>query len=176
MAKNLMSPEKLRLVNNHLTPLAAFIVVPGLIVAPLPKLAVALGGILITFSVSLNYLSIRLSKRKTRLIGTLRVGSNYSVNIFLLWLLYSAWPPVWMLLLLMSIGVAVYQSRRDSLLASLALALLLVTVHWSFGVHSMQDWAVVGVEGSLIILSNLFVNGVLAITRQQPETLVADNS
>ena len=40
----------------------------------------------------------------------------------------------------------------------------------------MQDWAVVGVEGSLIILSNLFVNGVLAITRQQPETLVADNS
>ena len=85
MAKNLMSPEKLRLVNNHLTPLAAFIVVPGLIVAPLPKLAVALGGILITFSVSLNYLSIRLSKRKTRLIGTLRVGSNYSVNIFLLW-------------------------------------------------------------------------------------------
>ncbi|MDA2925280.1 hypothetical protein MYX65_11650 [Acidobacteria bacterium AH-259-L09] len=176
MPKTLVSTEKLRHVNNHLTPLAVLIVVPGLIVVPLPKLAVVVGGILIAYSVSINYLSIYLVKRDIRFIATVRVGSNYSVNIFLLWLLYSTWPPVWTLLLLMSIGVAVYQNRRDSFLCSLTLAWVLLVVHWSFGVHSLQAWAIVGVEASIIILFSLFVNGLLEATPERQEMLVEEDS
>ncbi|MDA2933113.1 hypothetical protein MYX82_02090 [Acidobacteria bacterium AH-259-D05] len=167
-----MSAEKLRHVNDHLTPLAALIVVPGLLVAPLPALAAIVGGILIAFSVFINYLSIYLMKRDVRFIGTIRVGSNYVVNIFLSWLLYAAWPLVWMLLLLMSIGVAVYQSRRDSLVAGWAIALMLVAVHWNYGGESLQDWTMVGIKASIIILFNLFVNGLLRISSEQ--TVLAD--
>lgn len=164
--KPLMSAEKFRHVNGHLTPLAVLIVVPGLLVAPLPKLVVISGGILIAYSVFINYLSLYLLKRNIRLIGSIRVGSNYVVNICLLWLLYSAWPLVWVLFLLMSIGVALYQSRRDSLVAGAAIALMLLVVHWSYGGDSLQDWAIVGVKASIIILVNLFVNSLLSMSNR----------
>ena len=161
-----MSAEKFRHVNNHLTPLAALIVVPGLFVAPLPKLMVISSGILIAYSVFINYLSMYLLKRNISLIGSIRVVSNYAVNICLLWLLYSAWPLVWVLFLLMSIGVALYQSRRDSLLGAGAIALMLLAVHWNFGGDSLQDWAIVGVKASIIILLNLFVNSLLSMSNR----------
>ena len=162
----LMSAKKLCHVNNHLTPLAVLIVVPGLLVAPLPKLVVISSGILIAYSVFINYLSLYLLKRNIRLIGSIRVGSNYAVNICLSWFLYSAWPLVWVLFLLMSIGVALYQSRRDSLLAGAAIALMLLAVHWSFGGDSLQDWAIVGVKASIIILLNLFVNNLVNMSNR----------
>ena len=171
MAEKPVSAEKLRLVNHHLTPLAAIIVVPGLIVVPLPSLVVVAGALLVGCTVSINYLSIYLAKQHAPLIKKVRVGTNYTANIVLLWLLYSTWPPVWMLLLLMSIGVAVYQNRRDSLLAGFALVTLLLAVHWVFGEHSLRDWAVVGVEGSLIVMANLFVNGLSGVAPEIPETL-----
>ena len=164
--KNLMSVETFRHVNNHLTPLAVLIVVPGLLVAPLPKLVVISSGILIAYSVFINYLSLYLLKRNIRLIGSIRVGSNYAVNICLSWFLYSAWPLVWVLFLLMSIGVGLYQSRRDSLVGGTAIALMLLAVHWSFGGDSLQDWAIVGVKASIIILLNLFVNNLVNMSNR----------
>jgi hypothetical protein len=86
---------------------------------------------------------------------------NYVVNILLLWLLYATWSPVWLLLLLMSIGVAVYQNRRDSLLAGLAFAAMLLVVHWNFGAQSVMAWTEVGVKASMVMLLNLYVNGLL---------------
>jgi hypothetical protein len=168
MKMNRISPEKLRHVNNHLTPLAALIVVPGLVVASLSGTVVIVGVILITYSVCINYLSIILANRNLRLLSSIRVGSNYSVNIILLWLLYSAWPMAWVLLLLMSTGIALYQSRRDSLLSSTALALMLLAVHWNFGSHSLQEWTATGVKASIIILFNLFVNGLLKNAEEAP--------
>ncbi len=167
-SKSLMSAEKFRYVNNHLTPLAALIVVPGLLVAPLPKLVVISSGILIAYSVFINFLSIYLLKWNIRFIGSIRVVSNYTVNICLSWLLYAAWPLVWVLFLLLSIGVALYQSRRDSLVAGAAIALMLLVVHWSYGGDSLQDWAIVGVKASIIILLNLFVNSLLSMS-DRPE-------
>ncbi|MDA2935247.1 hypothetical protein MYX82_13040 [Acidobacteria bacterium AH-259-D05] len=163
-----MSAKKFRHVNDHLTPLAALIVVPGLLVAPLPRPAAIVGGILIASSVLINYVSIYLMKSNVRFIGAIRVGTNYVVNIFMSWLLYVAWPLVWLLLVLMSIGVAVYQSRRDSLVASCAIAFMLLVVHWSLGGELLFDWAVVWIKAFFIITLNLFVNGLLRIS-SEPE-------
>ena len=173
MAKSLMTTAKFRHVNNHLTPLAVLVVVPGLLVTPLPAPALIAGGALIAYSVSINYLSILLLKWNISLIGKIRVSSNYVANIFLLWLLYSSWPLVWVLLLLMSIGVAVYQTRRDSLLSAVALAVLLLAVHWNYGGHSLEDWALVGVKASVIVLVNLFVNGLLKMVPEESLVLPA---
>ncbi len=60
----------------------------------------------------------------------------------------------------MSIGVAVYQDRRDSLIAGSAIALMLLAVHWNYGDHTLLAWTEVEVKASIIILINLFVNGL----------------
>ncbi len=158
-----ISAKKVRHVNQYLTPLAAVIVVPGILVAGLPTLAAVVAGALIILSVTLNYLSIYLLKENARFIGRIRVAINYTVNIFLAWLLYSAWSPVWLLLLLMAIGVAIYQSRRDSFVAGLAIALMLLAVHWNFGEHSLLAWMEVGVKASMIVLISLFMNGLMKL-------------
>ena len=163
-----ISERTLHHVNAHLTPLAAIIVIPGLLVAPLPMRAAVVAVILIVFSVVVNCVSMYLMKgNRARLVGGIRVATNYVVNIFLSWLLYAAWSPVW-LLLLTSIGVAVYQSRRDSLVTGLAIALMLLAVHWNFGESSMLAWTEAGVKASIIILFNLFVNGLM---RLEPELI-----
>jgi hypothetical protein len=157
-----LSETKLRHVNDHLTPLAAIIVIPGLLVANLPMRDAIVAGSLIVLSVVVNYtLMYLMGGNRARLIGSIRVTTNYVINIVLLWLLYATWGPVWLLLLLMSIGVAVYLPRRDSLIAALAFALMLVAVHWNFGDHSVMAWTEVGVKASMIILLNLYVNGCL---------------
>ena len=157
-----LSEDKLRHVNDHLTPLAAIIVIPGLLVANLPMRSAVVAGALIVLSVVLNYTFLYLARgSRARFFGSIRVVTNYVVNIVLLWLLYAAWNPVWLLLLLMSIGVAIYQNRRDSFLASLAFALMLLVVHWNFGEQSLFAWTEAGVKASMLILLNLYVNGVL---------------
>jgi hypothetical protein len=157
-----LSEHKQRHVHDHLTPLAAIIVVPGLLVANLPMFDALLAGGLICVSVVMNYLLMYMGKaEKARFYGSVRVTSNYVVNVGLLWLLYAAWPPVWLLLLLMSIGVAIYQPRRGSFRTSIAFALMLVTVHWVFGEHSLAAWTQVGVIASMLILLNLYVNGLV---------------
>jgi len=157
-----LSEDKLRHVNDHLTPLAAIIVLPALLVADLPVSSAIVVGTLIVLSVMLNYSLMYLARgNKARFFGSIRVVVNYVVNILLLWLLYATWSPVWLLLLLMSIGVAVYQNRRDSLLAGLAFAAMLLVVHWNFGELSMMAWTQVGVEASMVVLVNLYVNGLL---------------
>ena len=157
-----LSEINLRHVNDHLTPLAAIIVIPGLLVATLPMRAVVVAGGLIFLSVVVNYTLMYLMRgNRARFIGSIRVTTNYAVNIVLSWLLYAAWGPVWLLLLLMSIGVAIYQSRRDSLIAGLAFSLMLLVVHWNFGEQSVLAWTEAGVKASMVILLNLYVNGLM---------------
>lgn len=163
-----LSEDKLRHVNDHLTPLAAIIVLPGLLVANLPMRDAVIAGALIILSVILNYTLMYLAKgNKARFFGSIRVVVNYVVNIVLSWLLYAVWSPVWLLLLLMSIGVAVYQNRRDSFLAGLAFTLMLLVVHWNFGEHSLMAWTEVAVKASMVMLLNLYVNGLLRGSQEE---------
>ncbi len=78
-----------------------------------------------------------------------------------MWLLYAAWPSVWLLLLLSSIGVAIYQPRKDSFRASIAFALMLIVIHWMFGEQSVWAWTEAGVMASMLILLNMYVNGLV---------------
>ena len=168
-----LSETKQRHVNDHLTPLAAIIVIPGLFVAKLPMLETMLAGSLILVSVAINYLLMFLAKaEKARFFGSIRVTSNYIVNIVLLWMLYAAWPPVWLLLLLMSIGVAIYQPRKDSLRTSVAFSLMLIVVHMIFGEQSSTAWIEVGVMSWMIVLMNLYVNGLV----RRPGLLPSDET
>lgn len=63
-----------------------------------------------------------------------------------MWTLYRVWPSVWLPRLLMSIGPALYQSRRDATLTGVAVAVLLLAIHALSGTHSAIAWAEAGVK------------------------------
>ena len=155
-----LTAEKLRHVNNHLTPLAVLVVVPGLLVARLSRLEILLSVGLLAYAVLTNALVTVLLQRNVELLTKLRVISNYVVNIALVLLLYRVWPSIWLVLLLMSVGPALYQSRRDATLTGVAVAALLLVVHGAFGTYSAVAWADAGVKASTIVVLSLFVSGL----------------
>ncbi|MFH1725216.1 MAG: hypothetical protein ABII00_11435 [Elusimicrobiota bacterium] len=164
--KEKASYERFKHVNNHLTPLAILVVVPGLFVASLSKFAVIVCAALIGYSVFMNYMSIFMLQRNIGLIGKIRVVSNYVVNICLIWLLYAAWPPIWLLLLLMAIGPALYQSRRDASITGAAVGVFLLVAHGVLGEYTAMSWAVAGVKACSIFILSLFVSGLVGFSSE----------
>ena len=124
MVSQSLTPEKFRHVNDHLTPLAVLVVLPGVLLAALSRADVWLSVGLLAYAVLMNYVSVLVPSRNVQRLAKFRVGSNYVVNIALVWVLYRVWPSVWLLLLLMSVGPALYQSRRDATLTGVAVAVL----------------------------------------------------
>ena len=160
--------KKIIHVNDHLTPLAILIVVPGLLVAQMPLSVRVCGGILIIWSLTVNYVTANVLGHHSGALAKFRVGSNYVVNIALLWMLYVPWPIIWTLFLLTAYGLAVYQSRRDALRSAVMIALLLLVVHGAMGVWSIAEWVLVGIKAAIIVISAPFVNGLLALAAPRP--------
>lgn len=157
-----MTPDRFRHVNNHLTPLAVLVVVPGLVVAGLPRVRALLSLGLLVYSVLVNYLSVLWLGQRVEKVAKFRVVSNYLVNIALVWLLYTSWPAIWLVLLLMAVGPALYQSRRDAALTGVAVAMLLLAVHGLLGDYSVLAWADAGVKACAIVVLSLFVSAIPA--------------
>jgi hypothetical protein len=68
---------------------------------------------IITITAFINFMSAALIKRypsKASLIRNWRVSINYSFNVWLIYMLFPYWSEIWMLLLLMVITVAIYDS------------------------------------------------------------------
>lgn len=158
-----VTAEKFRHVNNHLTPLAILVVVPGLLVARLSRFELLLSAALLAYAILTNYLSVilfRLFRANVEQLAKLRVISNYVVNIALVLVLYRVWPSIWLVLLLMAVGPALYQSRRDATLTGIAVAAVLLVVHGAFGTYTALAWADAGVKACAIVILSLFVSGL----------------
>jgi len=147
-------------VHRYLTPLAMAVVVPGLLFAPLEPARRWGAAALLAYSLAVNFLSHRWSTGDAAAIGKLRVISNYITNIGLVCLMYAGWPAVWILLLMMSIGPAIYQNRKDALNSSLAVAFMMVAAQAGFGEYRLAAWAQALVQSAAIVLLGLFVNGL----------------
>ncbi len=163
-----ISTDKVRHVQDHLTPLAIILIVPGLIVADIPQLNKLIAAGLLIYSILLNTWTSRGDKERINSFGGLRVASNYTVNIILLWILYTAWPIVWLLLLLMGSGVAVYQERSKAFGSALGFSALLLTVHFIFGDLSLIGWSIAGTKACVIIMFTLFINGLPGLGPRHP--------
>jgi hypothetical protein len=165
MSKGPMTENRLRHVNDHLTPLAVVVVVPGLFVVSLSKLVAILSVGLLAYAVIVNHASVAFFGRSPERVAKLRVVSNYVVNIALVWLLYAGWPAIWLLLLLMAVGPASYLRWRDALWTGIAVAAFLFVIHGLLGSQSMAAWASVGVEACAIVILSLFVSGLSAVSQ-----------
>jgi hypothetical protein len=165
-----MTESRLRHVNDHLTPLAVVVVVPGLFVVSLSKFVAVLCVGLLMYAVIVNHVSVAYFGRGPERVAKLRVVSNYVVNIAFIWFLYAGWPVVWLLLLLMAIGPASYQRRRDALWTAVAVAAFLLVIHGLRGSSSPAAWVSVGVEACTILILSLFVSGLAALPQTPADT------
>lgn len=160
-----MRMERVRHVHSHLTPLAILAVAPGLMFTPLPERHRVVGAVLFFYAIMMNYLSMYLiaNNRSVENIAKLRVVSNYVTNIGLACILYRTWPMVWLLLLMMSIGPAIYQPRKEAMGSSAAVAMMLLAVHHFFGETGLGPWLEVSAKAGAVVLLGLFVNGLAAL-------------
>lgn len=155
-----ITAETFRHVNNHLTPLAILVVVPGLLVVRLSGFELLLSVALLAYAILTNYLSVALLRGDVQRLAKFRVVSNYVVNVALVLLLYRVWSPIWLVLLLMAVGPALYQTRRDATLTGIAVAAVLLVVQGAFGTYSAVAWADAGVKAFAIVMFSLFVSGL----------------
>ncbi len=157
--------KKMSHVDNHLTPLAVAVVAPGLFLAPIGRTLTIVGTILLLFSLAVNGTALYYGRQEAGRIGKFRVVSNFVVNIAFLWILYPVWPPVWILLLLMSAGVGAYQGQgRETVLGAIFAGMLLV-VHAVFGDHSVLGWAEALTKAVVVFMFSLYVAGLIRLSR-----------
>lgn len=159
MTKDNREVEMAVIVNRYATPLAILLVVLGIALSsprsPLKEISI---GLLI-FSLAFNFLAIGLI-RANRLPGLLeaRLAINFIVNIVLVYILGAFWTPIWLLLPLTSIAVAVYGSRRAAFGASFCVSVVLLIIQAAHGPIALVEWGQTIAHGAFTILISLLVN------------------
>lgn len=159
MTENSREAQMAMLVNRYATPLAVLLVSLGIIFSsprsPLREIAVGL----LFFSVVFNFLTVKLIGRGG-LPGLLetRLAVNLGVNIVLVYILGEGWAPIWLLLPLTPMAVAVYGSQRATLAASFAVSAVLLIIRAAHGPVTPVDWGQTAAYGAFTILMSLLVN------------------
>lgn len=166
MDKDQAALDRMRHVNSHLTPMAVVIVAPALFLAPVSKAVALTGAALLAYSLLLNFLTLSWARHHAERTRKLRVFSNYAVNIILLWLFYPVWPTMWLLLLLMSVGVA-YQTRRAEIVSGAVFAAMLLAVHLIMGERSLTATVQAATQAALIFAFSLFTGAIGRLPQRQ---------
>ena len=106
-----------KLVHRYFTPFALALVclsVPALGWNRVTRAAVALA----TLSTAGNLIFVAFIQRYPAYavsLRNLRIGFNYSFNIVLIYLLLPSWPPIWLLFHITLLGIAVYDTRKSTI-------------------------------------------------------------
>jgi hypothetical protein len=156
------------LVNRYATPLAILLVSMGIVLSspPSPLREIAVG--LLLFSVAFNLLTIRFirSGNIPGLLGT-RLTINLAVNVVLVYVLGRDWAPIWLLLPLTPMAMALYDSRRATLGASLAVSAALLIIQAARGPSAPVEWGQVVAYSAFTILISLLLNELAQLSFQR---------
>jgi membrane-associated HD superfamily phosphohydrolase len=154
--------ETLALIGRYATPLALILILTGLIFSPLSHLPRRIVAVLFISSAFLNFsfvpLVSRLPEGTRSLLAKSRASINLWINIVLVYLLGTAWPPIWLLLSISSVATAIYGKRERALLTAVFLTVVLGIVNALHSLNTPYNWALVAAKGSFIILTSLMIN------------------
>jgi hypothetical protein len=154
--------ETLALVGRYATPLAALLVVTGLVLSPMEPGARKTGFFLMGFSLLFNLffvpLSGRLSEQARALLAKSRATLNLWINVVLVLLLQRVWPPIWLLLTLSSVGTAIYGTRQRTLITAVFLSAILAGINVTLRLNTPIDWGLVLSKAAFIIFASLMIN------------------
>ncbi|MFC1522619.1 PAS domain-containing protein [Elusimicrobiota bacterium] len=119
-------------------------------------------GLLILVTIY-NIITVYISKRQEQgvsLINKLHTPVNFIATATLIYLLGSFWGPMWLLLVLTPIAVALYGSKKLVLMASVVSAGLLLGIYAVRELSGPVGWGMASIHALFIIFIAMFVNSV----------------
>ena len=158
--------DALRIVNWFMTPFALVLVMMGIYFGKPDLGSMRLAVVIVMFTCWANVASLYvLEKHPSRmeLIRKTRVVANYLFNLGLLYLLLPVWKPIWMLLLLTILAVAIYETREGTIVHAALFTFMLLFVG---SLRGMLKGAVLGeliMYAATIWFAGLFVNALIAL-------------
>lgn len=163
-------PEKMKMVSFSMTPYAVGLVLMGLIFG-YPTAAHAhwsIGILIVSILVNLGAI-VGLEKIPLRssLIRDLRVGINTVCNFWLIALLLPYWPEIWMLLLLMVIALAVYDSWEATLSYCCAFSAMLILIAYLKGMATGLALGKTLIHAVTLIVIGLFINRLVDVIQSE---------
>lgn len=157
------------ILNHYFTPFVIILISAGLLFAPIElELKKWILGILI-FSVTFNIVTRYIAAKwpmTSLILGYLRVGTNFVCNILFVYLMGGAWGPVWLLFVLAPLAMAMYSTRKKTLIMAFVAALTLGAIYYFRGLSSSTGWAQVGIHMGFIFFISLFVNTLAQLARE----------
>lgn len=152
--------KKIRIVSQYLTPLAVILVIFSIIFSKPVSWALYSSLILLGMSF-INNLIIPVFIKTVPLLKNVRIALNVIINTLLIFILGRYWPPLWYLLLLTPVATAVYSNRRNTLLVSISISVLLIGIYLVQGVTSIEHWGHILSRVVLIIFLSLLINSLV---------------
>lgn len=159
-----VSPEKLKLVSRYMTPYAALLVLFGVYFGSLPKIDQWLTLAILAISLAVNLSSmVGLEKvpAQASLIRDVRVGINIVANFWLIYILMPYWPDIWMLLLLVVIALAVYDTPETTVFFSYAFACLLLVVAYLRSVPPGIQLGTILMDAATLVFIGIFISQLI---------------
>lgn len=152
------------LVSWYMTPLAILLVFSGVIFGHPDTLSGGIAMAIVIFSSLMNVVSVILmqqSPEKVIGIRNLRVALNYLANLFLIYLLLPCWPDIWLLVFLMAIATAIYDSFQSTVVHCVCFSLFLFGIGYLTGeLEGIKLWQTV-MHSVTMIIFGLFVNKLI---------------
>lgn len=156
------------LISWYLTPLAILLVLLGVIAGDPDSVTGGLCIMIVLMSSLMNVASVILMKQSPAQvikIRNLRVGLNYVANFFLLYLLLPLWPEIWLLILLMTIGTAIYSSFGGTFIHCLVFSAVLISISYFLGeMTGIKVWQT-GMHCLVLLFIGPFINRLTALCK-----------
>lgn len=161
------SPEDIRLVSRYLTPYSLILVVTGLILRffepmeSIPAIWILLATVVVNIGVKTQ--GEWLPFRTPAWFTDWRVGVNLAADLLLIYLLMPHWPEVWLLLLVMAIAIAVYDSLDKTLFHCCTFGCVLLLFTWLNGMAQDYRLGQMLMYGTTVVFIGLFVNRLVNV-------------
>lgn len=166
-----MNPDIVDLVNRYFTPFALFLVVTVAFIGSCDRTIIVVAGLLVFISVELNFFTAHMISKnpeKAKVIGHIRVVSNFLVNVIIVYLLINIWKPIWLLFALTPIASAVYYDRKKCLGVALVSAGTLLVIYFIRGLTGLYGWGEAVTYAVFIVLISMFINALCKICYIKP--------
>ena len=154
------------LVSRYTTPFAVVLVAAAVVLSqprsPLREISVGL----LFFGILFNMAAMRWLKAHSGahpLVVKARMAVNFTANVVIVYLLGGYWSSIWLLLALTPVAMAVYTTKTETMVASLAVSITLLLIHASRGFSGPLDWGQQVCQAIFIILLSLMVNDLARV-------------
>ena len=156
------------LVNQYSAPFAIFLIALGITVSQPQGIVRIVSVGLLFLGIIINMATASFLKRNTGVkpwFLEFRLCANLGINIVIVDLLGSYWPPIWLLLALTPLATAIYSTRARTLRVAIGVSLLLLAIQATRPVHSPMEWGQQIAYAAFILLLSPMINDLARLAK-----------